>query len=347
MQEDQAKRVAGVEVPELVELETVEERAARRGLAEEPDSRRACGPASPCLFLADVGLREQRPFDRQRGQAVALDQSLDGRVDPRTLSVGSPGMADPPPPVGTLLDLTGRIAIVTGASGNIGAGIARRLHEAGATVVAHAHRDLPAAEALVAELGDRAVSAVGDVQRDASAICAIAVDAFGRLDIVVNNAGIQPVAPLESIGDVEFVEMLRVNVAGVAAMTREAASAMGTGGGAIVNISSIEGLQPAFDHSHYAAAKAAVIMHTRAAALELGPVGIRVNSVSPGMIEAPAIAETWPEGVARWLAAAPLERLGTPSDVADAVVFLVSPASRWISGANLVVDGGVLAHNTW
>ena len=202
-------------------------------------------------------------------------------------------------------------------------------------------------EALVAELGARAVAAVGDVQRDARAICAVAVDGFGRLDIVVNNAGIQPVAPLESIGDEEIVEMLRVNVAGVAAMTREAASAMGTGGGAIVNISSIEGLQPAFDHSHYAAAKAAVIMHTRAAALELGPVGIRVNSVSPGLIEAPAIAETWPEGVARWLAAAPLERLGTPSDVADAVLFLVSPASRWISGANLVVDGGVLAHNTW
>jgi NAD(P)-dependent dehydrogenase (short-subunit alcohol dehydrogenase family) len=256
-------------------------------------------------------------------------------------------MPDPPPPVGTLLDLTGRTAIVTGASGNIGAGIARRLNEAGAAVVAHAHRDLPAAEALVAELGDRAIAAVGDVQRDARAICAVAVDGFGRLDIVVNNAGIQPVAPLESIGDEEIVEMLRVNVAGVAAMTREAASAMGTGGGAIVNISSIEGLQPAFDHSHYAAAKAAVIMHTRAAALELGPVGVRVNSVSPGLIEAPAIAETWPEGVARWLAAAPLERLGTPSDVADAVLFLVSPASRWISGANLVVDGGVLAHNTW
>ena len=256
-------------------------------------------------------------------------------------------MPDPPPPVGTLLDLTGRIAIVTGASGNIGAGIARRLHEAGAAVVAHAHRDFRlrrrwSPSSAIAQLPRSAM-----FERDARAICAVAVDGFGRLDIVVNNAGIQPVAPLESIGDEEIVEMLRVNVAGVAAMTREAASAMGTGGGAIVNISSIEGLQPAFDHSHYAAAKAAVIMHTRAAALELGPVGIRVNSVSPGLIEAPAIAETWPEGVARWLAAAPLERLGTPSDVADAVLFLVSPASRWISGANLVVDGGVLAHNTW
>src|SRR6202035_3957499 len=115
---------------------------------------------------------------------------------------------------------------------------------------------------------------------------------------------------------------------------------------AIVNVSSIEGLQPAYDHSHYAASKAAVIMHTRAAALELGRAGIRVNSVSPGLIDAEGLAEAWPEGVARWQAAAPLERLGDPSDVADAVLFLVSPAARWVSGANLVVDGGVLTHNT-
>ena len=88
-------------------------------------------------------------------------------------------------------------------------------------------------------------------------------------------------------------------------------------------------------------------MHTRAAALELGRVGIRVNCVSPGLIDAPGLARAWPEGVARWHAAAPLGRLGEPADVADAVLFLVSPAARWISGANLVVDGGVLAHNTW
>ena len=170
-------------------------------------------------------------------------------------------------------------------------------------------------------------------------------DAFARLDVLVNNAGIQPVTPLAAIGDDELAEMFRVNAVGVAAMTREAAALM-TGGGAIVNVASIEGLQPAFDHSHYAAAKAAVLMHTRAAALELGP-RIRVNSVSPGLIDAPGIDRAWPEGVARWHAAAPLERLGTPTDVADAVLFLASPGARWISGANLVVDGGVLAHTTW
>jgi len=232
-----------------------------------------------------------------------------------------------PPPVERLLDLSGRVAIVTGASGNIGAGIERRVREAGASVAGLGRSD-------------------GDVERDAAAICAAAVERFGRLDILVNNAGIQPVAPLASIGDDELAEMFRVNVVGLAAMTREAASAMREGG-AIVNVASIEGIQPAFDHSHYAASKAAVIMHTRAAALELGRAGIRVNCVSPGLIEAPGIEESWPEGVARWHEAAPLERLGQPADVADAVLFLASDAARWISGANLVVDGGVLAHNTW
>jgi 3-oxoacyl-[acyl-carrier protein] reductase len=232
-----------------------------------------------------------------------------------------------PPSVARLLDLGGLVAIVTGASGTIGAGIARRLEEAGASVVAHG-RDM------------------GDVERDAPAICAAAVERFGRLDILVNNAGIQPVAPLASIGNDELLEMFRVNVVGLAAMTREAAAAMREGG-AVVNIASIEGLQPASDHSHYAASKAAVIMHTRAAALDLGPAGIRVNCVSPGLIEAPGIEEAWPEGVRRWHEAAPLKRLGQPLDVADAVLFLASPAARWISGANLVVDGGVLAHNTW
>jgi 3-oxoacyl-[acyl-carrier protein] reductase len=199
---------------------------------------------------------------------------------------------------------------------------------------------------VAAELGARATVATGDVERDAARICGTAMEAFGRLDVVVNNAGMQPVAPLMELGDEEVGEMLRVNVAGVAAMTREAAALM-TRGGAIVNIGSIEGLQPAFGHSHYAASKAAVIMHTRAAALELGPRRIRVNCISPGLIEAPGLEEAWPEGVARWRTAAPLDRLGTPADVADAAIFLASPAARWISGANLVVDGGVLAHNTW
>jgi NAD(P)-dependent dehydrogenase (short-subunit alcohol dehydrogenase family) len=252
------------------------------------------------------------------------------------------------PSVRSLLDLTGRVALVTGASGNIGAGIARRLHEAGATVLVHAGSRRDAAEALVADLGDRAAAVQGDVERDAAAICAAAMTAFGALNVLVNNAAIQPIAPLTAIDRGPAEEMLRVNVGGVMAMTREAATAMrDRAGGAIVNVSSIEGLQPAFDHSHYASSKAAVIMHTRAAALELGPRGIRVNCVSPGLVRTEGLESSWPEGVARWHAAAPLRRLGEPDDVADAVLFLASDAARWISGANLVVDGGVLTRNTW
>jgi 3-oxoacyl-[acyl-carrier protein] reductase len=258
--------------------------------------------------------------------------------------------------VSELLNLSGRVAIVTGASGNIGGGIARRLHEAGATVVVHSASNAQAADALAASLGDRCAHVTGDVERDARSICRSTVERFGRVDIVVNNAGIQPIASLADIDEETFLELLRVNVGGIAAMTRHAAVQMqsqprrpndlGTVG-AIVNISSIEGLQPAFVHSHYAASKAAVLMHTRAAALELGSGGIRVNSVSPGLIDVEGLEQNWPDGVARWHAAAPLHRLGQPDDVADAVLFLVSDGARWVTGSNIVVDGGVLAHNTW
>lgn len=255
------------------------------------------------------------------------------------------------PPVAALLDLTGRVALVTGASGNIGAGIARRLHEAGASVVLHSSRDTTRLAPLVAELGTRVTVVAGDVERDAAALCAATVDAFKGLHVVVNNAGVQPVGPLLELTSSDALEVLRVNVGGVVALTRAAALVMsgneGPESGCVVNVTSIEGLQPAHNHSHYAASKAAVIMHSRAAALELGPRGIRVNAVAPGLIDVDTLETRWPEGVRRWREAAPLTRLGTPQDVADAVLFLASPAARWITGATLVVDGGVLTHNTW
>jgi NAD(P)-dependent dehydrogenase (short-subunit alcohol dehydrogenase family) len=257
------------------------------------------------------------------------------------------------PPIAQLLDFAGRVVLVTGASGNIGSGIARRFHEAGASVIVHTSRRGDLAQNLVTELGRRATMVVGDTERDSSSIVEQALAAFGRLDVLVNNAGIQPVAPLLAISNDEVAEMLRVNVGGVIAMTRDAAAAMSANElrlgvrGAIVNIASIEGLQPAMMHSHYVASKGAVAMHTRAAALELGPVGIRVNAVSPGLINVDGLDQNWPEGVERWHRAAPLGRLGEPGDVADGAVFLASDAARWISGANLTVDGGVLTNNTW
>src|SRR5690606_36155091 len=121
----------------------------------------------------------------------------------------------------------------------------------------------------------------------------------------------------------------------------------GRAGGAVVNIASIEGRQPAPGHAHYAASKAALLMFTKAAALELGSLGIRVNAVSPGLVHREGIEEAWPEGVERWQSAAPLKRLGQPADIADAALFLASDAARWITGAELVVDGGVSTRPTW
>ncbi len=114
-----------------------------------------------------------------------------------------------------------------------------------------------------------------------------------------------------------------------------------------MHVASIEGRQPTDFHGHYATAKAGLIMHARAAAGAYGPHGIRVNSVSPGLIDRPGLADDWPEGVDRWHAAAPLGRMGTPEDVGDACVFLCSDLARWITGADLVVDGGVLTRPTW
>ncbi len=253
-----------------------------------------------------------------------------------------------PPPVGRLLSLEDRVAVVTGVSAGIGHGIAQRLLEAGAAVVLHCRRHRAAAEVLAAEAGARAFVVTGDLATEQAAadVAAAAVERFGRLDVWVNNAGVQPVAALVAMSPEEFAAVVDGNLGTVFHGTRAAASRM-PDGGAIVNIASIEALQPAAGHSHYAAAKAAVVAHTRAAALELGPQGVRVNAVAPGLIARPGIAEEWPDGVARWEAACPLGRLGEPADVADACLFLAGDASRWITGAVLVVDGGVLARPTW
>jgi NAD(P)-dependent dehydrogenase (short-subunit alcohol dehydrogenase family) len=146
------------------------------------------------------------------------------------------------------------------------------------------------------------------------------------------------------MSEAEWEAVLGDNLRSVHLCTQAAARAMVKQGihGAIVNNASIEGVSPEPDHSHYDAAKAGVLMHTRSAAYELAPHGIRVNAVSPGLIWQPGIEQSWPEGVARWQAAAPLKRLGLAEDVADACLFLASPAARWITGVNLFVDGGVM-----
>jgi 3-oxoacyl-[acyl-carrier protein] reductase len=226
-----------------------------------------------------------------------------------------------------VIDLSGKVVLVTGAGGGIGAGIALRFEAAGASVVRHRG------------LED------GDLRTDAERVVSSAFATFGRLDAVVNNAGVQPVEPLPDMTVQQWQSVVDTNLTGPFAVTQAAVRYL-PAGGSITHIASIEGTHPAPGHAHYSASKAALIMHARAAALEYGP-RIRVNTVSPGLIARPGIDEQWPEGVARWQAAAPLSRLGTPADIGNACVFLASDLASWITGHDLVVDGGVTARPTW
>lgn len=259
------------------------------------------------------------------------------------------------PPVGALLDLTGRVALVTGAGGGaIGAGVAARLAEAGAAVVLHYRASRQQAHDVATRIGaggGRAIALEADlaVEGQVRDLFDQAVQDLGLPDIVVNNAGTYPLATILDMRAADWDAVLDANLKSVHLVTREASrrwQAAGRGG-VLVNVASIEAHSVAPAHSHYAAAKAAVVMYTRSAARELGPLGIRVNVVSPGLIWREGLDEAWPDGVRRYRKGAALGRLGEAADVADACLFLASPASRWITGVELIVDGGVLTNNAY
>jgi NAD(P)-dependent dehydrogenase (short-subunit alcohol dehydrogenase family) len=253
-----------------------------------------------------------------------------------------------------LLDFSGKVVVVTGASSGLGAGIATRFAEAGAAVTVNHRSSESGAQAVVeaiTAMGRRAVAVRADVSRptDVEKLIAKTVDALGELDILINNVGAYPLSSLLEMTAQEWNLVLDANLRSVYLCTQAGARQMikQGRGGAIVNIASIEGENPAPMHSHYSAAKAGVLMHTRAAAQELGPHDIRVNAVSPGLIWREGLDQDWPDGVTRYRRAAPLTRLGRPDDVADACLFLASAAARWITGANLVVDGGVMTSTVY
>ncbi|NMR19248.1 SDR family NAD(P)-dependent oxidoreductase [Cellulomonas fimi] len=252
-----------------------------------------------------------------------------------------------------LPDLRGTVAVITGAGGGIGAGIARQFSAAGAAVVLHYLTSKDQSAALAAELvaaGAEALTVRADITdpEQCVALMQAAVDAYGRLDALVNNSGVQPNEPLEDMTVEQWRAVVDTNVTGTFAATQAAVAVMRhSGGGSVTHIASIEGSHPARAHAHYCASKAAIIMHARTAALEYGAWGIRVNTVSPGLIDREGLAAAWPDGVQRWLANAPLGRMGASTDIGNACVFLASPMAAWITGHDLVVDGGMGASPTW
>ncbi|WP_030754526.1 glucose 1-dehydrogenase [Streptomyces griseus] len=237
-------------------------------------------------------------------------------------------------------DLTGKVALVTGAARGIGAAQARLFAALGARVVL---ADVLEEEGrLVAgELGDTARFVRHDVTDEASWRAAVAAaEAFGRLDVLVNNAAIYTTSPIEDEDPARLDALLRVNLAGPFLGIRAVVPAMrAAGGGSIVNMSSQAGLQGIWGHGGYGAAKWGLRGLTKTAAIELGPDGIRVNSVHPGAIATGMTAHLGTTAHP----AAPLGRVGEPEEVARLVAFLASDDSSYLTGAELAVDGGASA----
>lgn len=249
--------------------------------------------------------------------------------------------------VDKLLDLTGQCVLVTGAAGTIGRATASRLAEAGATVVLHFRSRSQDLNILLTTLGEKAIAVSADLT-DADQIDQLldTIDRQGmKLTALVNNAADQSVAGLADLSLEQWQHTVQTNLDAVFYLTQQACARFPVT--RIVNISSIEGADGAPGHGHYATSKAGLNMLTRSFALEYGGQNIRCNTISPGLVHRDGIEESWPEGVQRWQQKAPLNRLGHGADIADAVLFLLSEASRWISGTNLVVDGGMSCQTRW
>jgi 3-oxoacyl-[acyl-carrier protein] reductase len=244
--------------------------------------------------------------------------------------------------------LQGKVAVVTGASKGIGAGIAKALGAAGASVVVNYASDKAGAEKAVADIkakGGQAVAVQGDVSKSADVkhLFDETKKAFGKLDVLVNNAGVFKFMPLEEASEAEYQRQFGINVLGPLQATREALPLFGPDGGSVINISSIVSRMGIPGSAIYAGTKGALDTITLVLASELGPRKIRVNAINPGMVESEGthtagfIGSDFQKDVE---AKAPLGRIGQPEDVAKVAVFLASDESSWLTGERISASGG-------
>ena len=245
--------------------------------------------------------------------------------------------------------LEGKVAVVTGASKGIGAGIAKALAEEGASVVVNYSSSKHDAERVVAEIsarGGKAIAVQGDVSQPAhiERLFSEAKRSFGRLDILVNNAGVYQLSPLEQVTEDLFHTHFNLNVLGLLLATKEAVKHMGPEGGSVINIGSgVSSLRPA-NSVVYTATKGAVDAITGVLAKELGPRNIRVNSINPGMIETEGVHAAGLVGSdfqKMVETQAPLGRMGQPEDISPTAVYLASSDSKYMTGETLLVSGGL------
>lgn len=245
--------------------------------------------------------------------------------------------------------LQGKVAVVTGASKGIGAAIAKAYAAEGATVVVNYASDRAGGERVAAEIeakGGKAIAVQGDVAKagDVERLFDVTKESFGKVDVVVNNAGVFAFLPLEQVSEAEFHRQFNINVLGSLLVAQQAAKHIGADGGSIVNVSSVISESPLAGSSIYSATKGAVDTLSHALALELAPRKIRVNTVAPGGVDTEG-ARVLGIGDSDFgkdiIARTPLGRLGRPDDIAKVAVFLASDDSSWLTGERITASGGL------
>jgi 3-oxoacyl-[acyl-carrier protein] reductase len=244
--------------------------------------------------------------------------------------------------------LAGKVAVVTGASKGIGAGIAKQFAAEGAAVVVNYSSAKEDADRVVDEItkrGGKAIAVQASVAKQAEVqrLFATAKKTFGKIDVLVNNAGVYSFEPLEAVTEEEFHRQFNVNVLGLLLTTQEAVKHFGAEGGSVINISSVASSATPPNSAIYTGTKGAVDAITRVLAKELGPKNVRVNAINPGLIETEGYEKLGMPGSdfeSEGVAQTPLGRVGQPHDVAPVAVFLASEESAWITGETVRVAGG-------